>query len=182
MKKLDTVTRILAKLVEVGHWIAAVSMVVVLVLSLLMGAEVVQNVSLADFGASLTTYGFDVAVINSAGQVDLAALRLFCVGSAVVLSLMAMVFRNVHLIMKRSENHTPFQPDNVRMVREIGIFLIAVPLTGLLFNILLRLILGVDAVETSEDLSSLLVGLVVLCLSRIFARGMELEKDVDGLL
>lgn len=182
MKKLDTVTRILAKLVEVGHWIAAVSMVVVLVLSLLTGAEVVQNVSLADFGASLTTYGFDVAVINSAGQVDLAALRLFCVGSAVILSLMAMVFRNVHLIMKRSENHTPFQPDNVRMVREIGIFLIAVPLTGLLFNILLRLILGVDAVETSEDLSSLLVGLVVLCLSRIFARGMELEKDVDGLL
>ena len=95
MKKLDKVTRILAKLVEVGHWIAAAAMVVVMMLSLFMGAGVVQNVDLADFGASLTTYGFDVMIINGAGQVDLAALRLFCVGAAFILCLMAMVFRNI---------------------------------------------------------------------------------------
>lgn len=182
MKKLDTVTRILAKLVEVGHWIAAVSMVVVLVLSLLMGAEAVQNVSLADFGASLTTYGFDVAVINSAGQVDLAAFRLFCVGSAVILSLMAMVFRNVWFILKKSENSTPFQKDNVRMIREIGIFLLSVPVVGLILSGVARLVIDPDLVETSVRLDSFMVGLAVLCLSQFFARGMELEKDVDGLL
>ena len=55
MKKLDKATRILAKLVELGHWIAAAAMVVVMMLSLFMGAGVVQNVDLADFGASLTT-------------------------------------------------------------------------------------------------------------------------------
>ena len=44
-------------------------------------------------------------------------------------ALMAMVFRNVYLIFKTAEGKTwfskgatPFQPDIVRMVREIGIF------------------------------------------------------------
>lgn len=180
-KKLDKVVTVLAKLTEIAHWIGAVSMVVGLVLTLVMGSDAVRFTS-QDFGAHLATYGFEVEIISAAGEVNLAALRLFLVGSAVILSLMAMVFRNVYLIMKRSEHDTPFQKDNVRMVREIGIFLLAVPLMGLLLNVLLRLMLGVDAVETSEDLSSLLIGLVVLCLSRIFAQGMELEADVDGLL
>lgn len=182
MKHLDRTTRILAKLIELGHWIAAASMLVILVLSLFLGAGVVQNVSLADFGASLTTYGFDVMIVNPAGQVELTALRIFCVGSALILGLMAMVFRNIYLIMKKSENATPFQKDNVRMVREIGIFLLCVPVVGLLLSGAARLVMDMDLVETSVGLDSFMVGLVVLCLSRIFARGMALETDVDGLL
>lgn len=91
MKKLDKATLILAKLVEIGHWIATVAMAVVFVLSFVMGKGVFQNVSVADFGASLTTYGFDVMIVNPAGQVELTALRIFCVGSALILGLMAMV-------------------------------------------------------------------------------------------
>ena len=98
------------------------------------------------------------------------------------MGLMAMVFRNVYLILRNSENATPFQPDNVRMVREIGIFLIAVPVVGLLVSMAARLVLGVDAVEGSVNLGSVMVGLVVLCLSRFFARGMELENETEGLL
>lgn len=182
MKRFHKATRILAKVVEVGHWIAAVSMAVIFALSLFMGAGVVRNVSLADFGASLSTYGFEIEIINKAGQVDLTALRLFCVAAVVILSLMAMVFRNIFLILKRSEKATPFQKDNVRMVREIGIFLLSVPVAGLIMSGVARLILEVDQVEASVGLDSFMVGLVVLCLSQFFARGMELEADVDGLL
>ena len=181
-KKLDKAVIILSKLSEVAHWIAAVSMIVVLILSLFGGTNIVQNVSSADFNASLSTYGFQVMVIDNAGQVNLTALRLFCVGAGIILSLMAMVFRNVYLIMKWSENGTPFQKDNVRMVREIGIFLIAIPILGLILSTIIRAAVGIDLAETSVELDSFLIGLVVLCLSRIFARGMALESDVDGLL
>lgn len=180
--RLNGAVRILAKLTEVGHWLAAAVVAALLVMSFVAGPKVAQVLTLSDAGTSLSAYGFDVEVMDGAGQVDLTALRLSCGGMAVILGLMAMVFRNVSLIMKRSKNSTPFQKDNIRMVREIGIFLISIPIVGLLFSTLLRLILGADAVEASIEVSGFMVGLVALCLSRVFAQGMELEADVDGLL
>ena len=49
-------------------------------------------------------------------------------------------------------------------------------------SIICRLILGVDAVETSINFYGFFMGIVVLCLTQFFIHGAELEKDVDGLL
>lgn len=182
MKKLDKATLILAKLVEIGHWIAAVSMVVVFVLSFIMGTGVFAGGDVAAPAESLTAYGYEVEIAFPARPSSLAALRLFCVGALVIFGLMAMVFRNIYLILKRSENATPFQKDNVRMVREIGIFLIAVPVIGLIMGTLGRLIMGPEVFEGSVGVGSFMVGLAVLCLSQFFARGVELETETDGLL
>lgn len=181
MKKVDKATRVLAKMAEVAHWIGAIGMLVGLVLTLVMGAGAVFFTS-QDLGTSVAAYGFEVEVVSAAGELNMTALRLFLGGSALILGLMAMVFRNIYLILKRSENGTPFQPDNIRMVREIGIFLLAVPVVGLIMSGIVRLAVGPELAETSVGLSSFVVGLVVLCLSQFFARGMELEHDVDGLL
>lgn len=181
MKGLDKAAKILTKICEVAHWIGAVSMVVGLVLTIVMG----EGAIVGDPGAAGTTvssYGFELQVVSDAGVLNMGAVRVFLVGGAIIMALMAMVFRNVYLILKNSENTTPFQPDNVRMVREIGIFLIAVPVVGLIMSVAARLILGVDAVESGVNMGSVAVGLVVLVLSRVFARGMELEADVDGLV
>ena len=103
--------------------------------------------------------------------------------AAVVLpSLMAMIFRNLYLIIKRSESSTVFQADNIRMLREIGIFAISIPLAGLALSIVCRLILGTDTVETRVRLYGFSMGLVILCLTQFFARGVELEQDVEGLV
>lgn len=181
MKGLDKATRIVAKIFEVAHWIGAVSMVVGLVLTIVMGEGAIIG-DPGEAGTVLNSYGFELQVISGTGVLNMGAVRVFLVGGAIVMGLMAMVFRNVYLILKSSENATPFQPNNVRMVREIGIFLIAVPMVGLAMSTVARLLLGVDGVESSVDMGSAVVGLVVLCLSRIFARGMELEADVDGLV
>ena len=102
---------------------------------------------------------------------------------------MAMCARNVHLIFKTSEGktwfskgETPFQPDNIRMVREIGIFLIAIPVVQLIMSIIARIALGPDMVESGLGMQSIFTGVVVLALSRYFAYGMQLQNDVDGLL
>ena len=78
-------------------------------------------------GANLEVYGFEVnaPVIN--GNVDMTSFLIFGIGAVIILVVMAMVFRNLHLIFKKSENTTPFQKDNIRMMREIGYFSIAVP-------------------------------------------------------
>lgn len=175
--KLGKVTKVLAWVVEIAHWIAAAMMLIGGILVLPQGQ---RAMSLGDT-KELAVYGFELTIVDEAGTPNLAALRLFFLTGAVLLALMAVVFHDVRHILENSEAATPFQPENVRMVREIGWFLIAVPAAGLVMSAAARLVLGAE-IETSVRLNNLLVGLTVLCLSQVFARGMALESDVDGLL
>ena len=179
--RLYRVTKVLSKLAEVACWIGSVAMVVGLVLTLVLGEKAVVMTP-GEVEVSLNSFGFEVLVVDAAGALDLAALRLYLVGGALLMGLMAMVFRNVNLILKAIELDSPFQADNIRRVKEIGYFLMAMPVAGLVLSTVGRLLLGHAYAEINVDLGSLLPGLVVLCLSQIFARGMELEQDVDGLL
>ena len=130
----------------------------------------------------MVVYGFEVNASYVDGSIDMTTFLLFEIGAVIILILMAMVFRNVHLIFKKSENGTPFQKDNIRMLKEIGIFSITVPVIGLVMSVIIRLVIGVDAVEININQSGLFMGIIVLCLTQYFIYGAELEKDVDGLL
>ena len=114
-------------------------------------------------------------------QVDNKAVRGYRI-VIIILAVMAMVFRNLYLIFKKSENGTPFQKDNIRMMKEIGIFSIAVPVIGFIMSIIVRLVTGVETAEISIDMGGIFMGIIVLCLTQYFIHGANLEKDVDGLL
>ena len=133
-------------------------------------------------GANLEVYGFEVNAPVVNGNADMTCFMLFGIGAIIILSVMAMVFRNLHLILKKSQNATPFQTDNIRMMREIGIFAIAVPVIGFIMSIIVRLVTGVETAEISIDTAGIFMGIIVLCLTQFFVHGAELEKDVDGLL
>ncbi|MBQ3127939.1 MAG: DUF2975 domain-containing protein, partial [Clostridia bacterium] len=133
-------------------------------------------------GANLEVYGFEVNAPVVNGNTDMTSFMLFGIGAVIILAVMAMVFRNLHLIFKKSENGTPFQKDNIRMMKEIGIFAIAVPVIGLIMSIIVRLVTGVETAEISIDMGGIFMGIIVLCLTQYFVHGADLEKDVDGLL
>lgn len=180
-KKLDKAAVVLTKLMEVAHWIGAVATVVGLVLLFTMGEGALVS-PVAEANEELAIYGFRMTVADGAGAVDLGALKALLAVGVANLALMALVFRNVHLILKSAQGGTPFQSENVGRVSRIGCLLMAVPVVGLLASGLARLTLGVNLVESSVDLPFLVIGLVALCLSRVFARGMELEAETEGLL
>lgn len=184
-KNIIKVTKVLTKIVEIFHWIGAILMAIATVCSLASPEWVKYFVGIEAkecCGAELNVYGFDIIAPVENGSFDMKILFLFGIGAVIILSLMAMVFRNINLIIKKSENNTPFQADNIRMLKEIGIFSISVPLVGLTMSIICRLILGVDAVETNVNVYGFSMGIIVLCLTQFFIHGAELEKDVDGLL
>ena len=119
----------------------------------------------------------------------MTAILLFSICAVIILSLMAMVFRNVNLILKTtlgktkfSKGQTPFQKDNTRMVREIGIFFISVPVISFVVSVIARAVLGVDNAEISVDFQNLIIGIIVLCLSQSFAYGNELQDQADETL
>ena len=107
--------------------------------------------------------------------------------SAIIYGLLAMIFRNVNLIVETAEGgtwfskgKTPFQDDNIRMVREIGIFCIAIFFIGWIGTIIATLIY--DNVETGNSLFVLIIGIIVICLSKMFEYGKELQDAEDGLI
>lgn len=185
MSKIPVITKIVARIIEVAHWVGAALLTAGVICSAAAPQFVRFFVNLDTAGrewVDLNIYGFEVTAHCSNGVVDGTAFRIFGICGIILLCLMAMVFRNLFLILKRTENSTPFQKDNVRMLREIGIFFISIPVVSLVASLIARLALGADAAELSVNMAGVFMGFVMLCLTDVFSRGMELEKDVDGLV
>lgn len=185
MKGIVGIAKIVTKIAEVFHWVGVVLMAAATVCSLAAPEWVKYFVGINAkecCGAELNVYEFEIIASMKNGAVDMKTVFLFGIGAVIILSLMAMVFRNLYLIIKKAEGSTPFQADNIRMLKEIGIFSIAIPVVGLIMSIVCRLVLGTDAVEISVNAYGLSMGIIVLCLTQFFIHGAQLEKDVDGLL
>ncbi|MBQ8545310.1 MAG: hypothetical protein IJ437_00010 [Clostridia bacterium] len=185
MKGISKIAKIVTKIVEIFHWVGVALMAAATVCSVAAPTWVKYFVGFDAkecCGANLSIYGFEINATVTDGKVDMKAFLLFGIGATLILALMAMIFRNLNLIIKKSQGSTPFQADNVRMFREIGIFSIAVPVVGLIMSIITRLALGSEAAEISNNFSGLVIGIVVLCITEFFIHGIELEKDVDGLV
>ena len=163
--------KIITKFTELGYWMTAALMLTAGIYSF------ADRTFLADaLAGSIRTGRMDLSVLGfefsvpTANGIDMRAMLLFFAAAVVLPSLMA------------SEGSTVFQSDNIRMLREIGIFAISIPLIGLTLSTVCRLIFGTDSVETSVRLYGFSMGLVILCLTQFFARGVELEQDVEGLV
>ena len=185
MKGLNKLGKVITKILEVFHWVGAALMTAATVCSMVAPDWVKYFVGFDAkdcCGADLEVYGFEVNAPVADGNTDMLTFMLFGIGAVIILAVMAMVFRNLHLIFKKSENATPFQKDNIRMMREIGIFSIAVPVIGFIMSVIIRLVTGVETAELSIDTAGVFMGIIVLCLTQFFVHGAELEKDVDGLL
>lgn len=184
MKGINKLTLVISKVFEVLHWGAVLGMAAVLVCCGTAADWFKGFISKGaiEYGVKLSVYGFEVIPADSGGNVNMKMVACFAIGAIIILSLMAMVFRNVYLIVKKSKNDTPFQNDNVRMLKEIGIFSVAVPVIGLIMSVIMRIIVGVDAVEVAVNMDGFIIGIVVFCFTQFFAQGVKLQTDVDGLL
>lgn len=186
---LPRLTLAIAKIAEVVHWGLAGVMLIGTFVTVFWPAQIAQwaKTSILNGGTSLSCYGYEVAVVNAEGALNPGMVICFTVGSAVVLSLMAMIFRNVYLILKTAKGKTwfakgdtPFQKDIVRMFREIGIFFIAVSVMSLISEIIVNIVGG--ELTAGLNYMSCFMGLVFICISQFFSYGTRLEKDLDGLV
>ena len=191
MKKgLNITLSVISKITEILHWIAAAVSV------LLLGIHAVDKsffpeVIAEEGGAEFASYGLEVCALTPNGEFNGYAITLFCISAFITCSLMALVFRNLNIILrtisgrnKKAESTSPFQIDIERRVREIGIFAIAIPVASIFLSIVFTTISTLNglALETVTSLDGVVIGLVCLCLSHVFNYGTKLEEEVDGLL
>lgn len=186
-KRTNALTKaatVLSKIIEIVYSVGAVSMIVGLIM-FLVDRDLVQAVP----GGELSVQGFTIACMNPDGSLNGPAIIIFLITAGLTLELMAWVFRNVNLILrtaqgetKFSKGKTPFQQDNVRMLREIGIFFFAIVIVQMVASWGATLAIGVEAMEVSIGMQNIVIGILMLCLSQVFAQGEQLQEDVDGLV
>ena len=181
MKALSKATRIIARILEIGH-IVGVCIMAVMLICCIFAPGAAEKMIAGDPGGEDAIYGFHFTLTSASGAVDRASMAVFAVAGIILLGLMALVFRNVYRIIKTSEGGTPFRPDVIRWLRQIGFFAIAVPVVGIIMSVVGRLVVGPDFAETSVDFGGVFMGLLVLWLTQAFTRGAELEQDAEGLI
>ncbi len=186
---LPRVTLVLAKIAEVLHWCLASTMLIGAFITIVQPTSAVEWVKYTVLHGenTLSCYGFEASIMSADGTPQPTMIIFFALSSTIVLSLMAMIFRNVYLILKTAEGKTwfakgstPFQKNIVRMFREVGIFFIGVSAMSIISEIVVNLVGG--EVTDGFNYLSCFIGLIFLCISQFFNYGTGLEKDLDGLV
>lgn len=181
MKDTNKITKVTAKVCEVLCWLCSAGLAAALA-ALIFAKSAVESFILAGLDSgNLTVMHADFPVLDGNGSLSFGALSIALAGGLICSGLVAMMFRNVYLILKKSEKESPFAKDNVRMVREIGIFSIAIPVVQIVAATIAAVVGGGTANITVNPFVPVF-GLIMLCLSRIFSYGASLERDVDGLV
>ena len=114
------------------------------------------------------------------GHLDVLSLVLYCLMMMAVCIAMAMVLHQLCTVIRRIGNGTPFRRDVLGPIRQIGYFCMAIPIARFVFSIITSLIL--DRTHTVINLTDIFIALVVLWVTRMYAYGVELQDDVEGLL
>lgn len=134
--------------------------------------------------AQMVQYGFmgglNMVVTGQAGF-DAGLQILMAAASAVTSVLGALTFRRIAEVIKICRTGTPFQKSVVQKVRQVGWLVIAAPLVTVAAS-LLSYALCWPSCSFQIDVSGIVMGAIVLALSRIFAYGVKLEDDMEGLL
>lgn len=187
MKKNDARLNRAAKVMEVFHWVV-VGLMIASLLAYFVDKSLLRylvNIGNGEF----VVPGYSINVLDAHGALQGSLFVSALITGVIVCGLMAMVFRNIYLIFKTtagqtkfSKGPTPFQPANVRMLREVGIFVLSIPVIEFAIDNIAKLAAGADAVESSVSVSGLVFGIALLCLSQFFAYGTQLQSDADGLL
>lgn len=188
--KIAKATCVITKILEILFGAAGVGYVVFLALVLRSPgvAGRLESLLLQETGGELSVNGFDIQAL-SGGTLVRSAVTAFALAGVISSLCRTMIFRNVYLILKTaagetwfSEGATPFQKDISRMVREIGIFYIMIPVLQTVISIAFRPIIGTETAEISVRMGGIVTGLVILALSQIFTYGEKLESEVEGLV
>ena len=189
MKGLSKAAMIVAKILEISHWVGT-GIFAVLLICCMVAKNAAVNMIAGDPSGEDIIYGFHFTLTNAAGEINMASLTVLAVAGVILFALMAMLFRNVYLIIKTSRGETkfsqgvtPFQPAVIRMLKEVGILAIAVPIVGFIMSIVFGLVVDLEYTTSANlDMSGIFMGLIVLWLTQVFAYGAKLEGDAEGLI
>lgn len=188
--KSSKVVSVISKFLEIACFVTALLYATFFVLNFALPSFTDKIVIFfaSETGGELNVNGFDILALKD-GVITRSAVVAFSLAGLFSMLCKTMIFRNLYLIIKTSagktwfsKGETPFQKDISRMVKEIGIFYIMIPVLETVISAIFRPIIGMETAEISVRMEGILTGLIIIVLSSIFVYGEKLENEVEGLV
>ena len=190
MKKFGKAGYVFVRVFEYLHWAAAVFCLFLFV-ALAVAPDWVMGLygmSSEPAGEILSTRvvsynymgGFSASSLGGVGF-DVGFELVMMAASVITAILSALVFRKIGQVIKMARETTPFQKPVVDRVRQVGWLFIATPLVTVAASVLTYVVSWPDY-SFQIDVSGIVAGVLVLGLTQIFAYGVKLEDDMEGLL
>lgn len=174
---------IAVRVFEVVHWVGAV-LCLFMAVSVLLAPDWFMEMNGEDMSSHVVQYGYmgglDVAVTGQTGF-DAGLQALLAVGGAAALVLGALVFRRLGQVIVLCHGGTPFQRPVVDKIRQMGWLVIGEPVVTAAVSLLAYIVYW-PGYTFKVDVTCMVMGVIILALSRIFAYGVKLEDDMEGLL
>lgn len=131
---------------------------------------------------NMTIYGSEFDMTAPEMKNPQALMIVMLLTGVVSNVLMALTFRKANGIIVKAIEGAPFQPCTVKWMKEIGYLAIAMPVIGFVGSLIAFLAGGMPTSEIMLNLDGFVMGVLILCLTQVFAHGAALQSDVDGLL
>ena len=120
----------------------------------------------------------NVKVEYCGGRYNTAAIIVYTIGCIINLTLMALVFSNIHSVIKRSlKEGERFNKEQASALRNTGIILLEVVGVTFITSIIAGGMTG--KMNININIIILAIGLFVICLSEYFDYGNKLEEKVS---
>ena len=188
-KPFDRAVAALSRIFEIGLFAVSAIITILAILTLVMSERLIEFLQSQPVTYSTYLPGLNVTISGENAVLIPKALFIMLLAAAATWFLSALIFRNVNLILRTSMGKTdfsigptPFQPVIVRMIKEIGILSIIITVVYFIAYCLEKAFYGNVVSGMSIPFSAAAFGVIIICLSRVFAYGMELQQYVNGLV
>ena len=188
MKKFGKAGYVCVRVFEVLYWCAAAFSIVLTALLAFAPEQLMRFYGVAEqpegemLFSQIVSYNYAGSfTVTAAGSFDTGLQVIMTAASIVTAVLMALVFRKIGQVIRLSRGSTPFQKPVVDRVRQVGWLFIAAPLVTVCAS-LLTYVMCWPSYSFQVDVSGIVTGALILGLTQIFAYGVKLEDDMEGLL
>ena len=176
--RMLNVGKVLTKVIEIMCYAGAVLCAALMIWAIVSPETLVPMYQ----EGNVTIYGSEFDVADPAMKSPQALMIVMLLTGVVSSAMMALTFRKANGIITKAIEGTPFQPSTVKWMKEIGYLAIALPAVGFVGSVIAFLVGGMPTSEVMLNLDGFVMGILILCLTQVFAHGAALQQDVDGLL
>lgn len=170
---------------QVFHAISAVLLVVAAIHVIISPDSITsgngQPISVAMFGMNVSLS--DVAAFSDWGAATVPGVVVYLLSGCARAVMLVKAYGNIRGVLDYSRTQPPFRWENVEKLREAGALFLATYAVHIAYA-LLSLIFGFGAVSVyvNLNLDNLVIGIIILCVSELFAQSVKMQEDVENLV
>lgn len=137
---------------------------------------------------TVSFYGIDVALNNMSlyaarGVESVPGVVIYLLFGCAQSAMCFLAFGKVRNVIEYARSQPPFRRENVEKLRQAGLLFLGTVGLELAFALVsMVLAFGAMSFYVNPSFDNLIIGVIILCVSEIFAQSVRMQEDADGLV